>query len=418
MKISGPVSVCQLRVHADETFIDYEIFADFHGSAENYCEQCKDPTCPEDIVAYIEKEIANAEQTDGASFLHILYEGTQAGCPTFDESEPPTEPLDRVEAIFCGRKGKNYHVQDIDIRKEGILGALENNTKIVPFIEELANMNHSWTQILSIFLACHLDADDYQQCFRKKLPTVPFTAKVVNEDVIDLRGSSRIRHHTQLLNSATQRRIRTQWRNDISRQYLLNGMYLSKCTDDGTDTTFEEDACFINPEKKTYDLFMLIIGSVLMEWYTIIVSLSTIDTNGKPMKQNKLPRNKKVIIYVGEAHQFHIMQFLKRLYPSSADMTIIQDSPSYYKHTGMSSDSRNRCISKIDIPRAEARSKKTRRDDDDFGTYNHYECIDSKCIPRSDGPFKSLEQCQKKCHSDIIYSNYRKGTKNSNQKNG
>lgn len=406
MQISGPVGLCQLRVHADGNVIDYEIFADIHDSAENYCTQCSGPLCPVDIVSYINQEIAHAEQTEGAPFLHVLYEGTENNCTTSSEPSEPY-PLDRVEAMFCGKKGANYQVHDIDIRKEGILGTLEENTTMSPFMGELARMNQSWTQTLSLFLECHLHATNYQQCFRDRLPTAPFEDEVTTQDVLSPGGPSRIRHYTQLLNSATQRRIRTQWRNEISQRYLLNGMYLSRCTDDedtDTGTTFEQNVCFVDPDPTTYEDFMMIVGSVLMEWYTIILSLSTIDTTGNPRKQPVRPRAKKVIIYVGLAHQFHIVEFLKRLYPSNTTMTIIQDSSSsYYRNTKISPDSRNRCISKVAIPRAPLRSKQTRPrpvDDDDFGTYNRYECKDNMCVRTGpDGPFKSVEQCQKKCPS-------------------
>jgi hypothetical protein len=402
VQISGPVGMCQLRVHADGNVIDYEIFGDIHNSAKNYCTQCDGPLCPVDIVNivdYINQEIETAELTEGAPFLHVLYEGTQAGCPV--SSEP--YPLDQLEATFCGKKGTNYQVHDIDIRKEGILGVLEENATMLPFLDELRRMNHSWTQTLSIFLECHLHATNYQQCFRNKLPTVPFEDKDTKQDALSVGGPSRIRRYTHLLNSSTQRRIRAQWRTGISENYLLNGMYLSSCIDNDTNVTFEERICFINPNQTRYDDFMVIVGSVLMEWYTIILSLSTIDTNGNPIQQPVLPRAKKVIIYVGEAHQFHIIQFLKRLYPSNTTMTIIQDSSSdYYKHTKSTADDRSRCVSKITIPRTTVRSKQSRPrpvDDHPFGTYERYECIDNMCAMTGDGHFKSLEECQKKCHS-------------------
>ena len=343
--ISGPVSICQLKVHADGSSIEYEIFGDVHNSVDNYCPECTGSVCPVDIVAYINQEITNAEQTEDAPFLHILYEGSDAGCTM--SSDP--YPLDRVATMFCGKKGANYHVHDIDIRKEGILGALEENTTMSSFMGELARMNHSWTQTLSVFLECNLHATDYQQCFHDRLPTTHFEDETINQDVISPGGPSRIRHYTQLLNSATQRCIRTHWRNDISQRYLLNGLYLTSCMDNDTETTFEQRECFLNPDKTSFDNFMMILGSVLMEWYTIILSLSTINTDGNPIKQSDRPRAKKVIIYVGEAHQFHIVEFLKRLYPDNTTMTITQDSSSEY-YRRYHEHNRNRCTSKISIP--------------------------------------------------------------------
>ena len=210
-------------------------------------------------------------------------------------------------------------------------------------------MNHSWTQTLSVFLECNLHATDYQQCFHDRLPTTHFEDETINQDVISPGGPSRIRHYTQLLNSATQRCIRTHWRNDISQRYLLNGLYLTSCMDNDTETTFEQRECFLNPDKTSFDNFMMILGSVLMEWYTIILSLSTINTDGNPIKQSDRPRAKKVIIYVGEAHQFHIVEFLKRLYPDNTTMTITQDSSSEY-YRRYHEHNRNRCTSKISIP--------------------------------------------------------------------